>query len=69
MDNISQMTDINILSAKKLSATKIPLTDIHQGPINNSPALVQIMAWRRSGDKPCSESAMVRLPTHICRPH
>ena len=28
--------------------------------------LVQIMAWRRPGDKPLSEPMMVRLPTHIC---
>ena len=35
-------------------------------PINNIPALVQIMAWRRSGDKPLSEPVMVSLPTHIC---
>ena len=34
--------------------------------INNIPALVQIMAWRRPGDKPLSEPMMVRLPTHIC---
>ena len=33
---------------------------------NNIPALVQIMAWRRPGDKPLSEPMMVRLPTHIC---
>ena len=25
------------------------------GPIDNDPALVQIMAWRRIGDKPLSE--------------
>ena len=37
-----------------------------KGPINNIPALVLIMAWRRSGDKPLSEPMMVRLPTHIC---
>ena len=30
------------------------------------PALIQIMAWRRSGDKPLSEPMMGRLPTHIC---
>ena len=30
-----------------------------KGPINNNPALVQIMAWRRSGDKPLSEPMMV----------
>ena len=37
-----------------------------KGPINNIPALVQIMAWRRSGDKPLSEPMMVSLSTHIC---
>ena len=39
---------------------------VHKGPINNIPALVQIMAWRRPGDKPLSESMMVSLLTHIC---
>ena len=34
--------------------------------INNIPALVQIMAWRRPGDKPLSESMMVSLLTDIC---
>ena len=34
--------------------------------VNNIPALVQIMAWRRPGDKPLSESIMVSLLTHIC---
>ena len=28
--------------------------------------LVQIMAWRRSGDKPLSEPMTVNLSTHIC---
>ena len=37
-----------------------------KGPINNIPALVQIMAWRRPGDKPLSEPMMVSLLTHIC---
>ena len=30
------------------------------------PALVQIMAWRRPGDKPLSEPMEIRLLTHIC---
>ena len=34
--------------------------------INNIPALVQIMAWRRTGDKPLSEPMVVSLLTHIC---
>ena len=45
---------------------KISLKFVPKGPINNIPALVQIMAWCRSGDKPLSEPMMVSLPTHIC---
>ena len=45
---------------------KISLKFLPKGPINNNPALVQIMAWRRSGDKPLSELMMVSLLTHIC---
>ena len=45
---------------------KISLKLVPKGPINNIPALVQIMAWCRSGDKPLSEPMMVSLPTHIC---
>ena len=45
---------------------KISLKFVSKGPIHNIPALVQIMAWRRPGDKPLSEPMMVTLPTHIC---
>ena len=45
---------------------KISLKFVPKGPINNIPALVQIMAWRRPGDKPLSEPMMVSLTTHIC---
>ena len=34
---------------------------VPKGPINNIPALVQIMAWRRAGDKPLSEPMVVSL--------
>ena len=44
----------------------ISLSFVPKGPIDNIPALVQIMAWRRSGDKPLSEPMMVCLLTHIC---
>ena len=37
-----------------------------KGPIDNIPALVQIMARRRPGDQPLSEPMMVNLTTHIC---
>ena len=45
---------------------KISLKFVPQVPINNIPALVQIMAWRRPGDEPLSGPMMVRLLTHIC---
>ena len=45
---------------------QISLKFVPMGPINNIPALVQIMAWRRLGDKPLSEPMMVSLLTHIC---
>ena len=49
------------------SQLKISLKSVARGPSNNAPILfVQIMAWRRSGDKPLSEPMMVSLPTHIC---
>ena len=45
---------------------KISKNFVLRCPVNNIPALVQIMAWRRPGDKPLSEPMIVRLPTHIC---
>ena len=45
---------------------KISLKFVPKGPINKIPALVQIMAWRRSGDNPLSEPMMVKLLTHMC---
>ena len=47
-------------------ANDISLKFVPQGQINNIPALVQIMARRRPGDKPLSETMMVSLLTHIC---
>ena len=45
---------------------KISLKFVHNVRINNIPALVQIMAWRRPDDKPLSAPIMVSLLTHIC---
>ena len=45
---------------------KISLKFVSVGPINNIPALVRIMLWRRPGDKPLSEPMMDSLPMHIC---
>ena len=45
---------------------KISLKFIPKVRINHIPALVEIMAWCRSGDKPWYELVMVNLLTHIC---
>ena len=45
---------------------KISLKIVPEVLINNIPALVHIMAWRRPGDKPLSEPMLVSLLTHIC---
>ena len=37
-----------------------------KGPTNKIPALIQVMAWCRPGDKPLSEPMIVCLLTHIC---
>ena len=44
---------------------EVSLKFVPKGPINNIPALIQIMAWRRLGDKPLYEPMMVSLLTHI----
>ena len=44
----------NVRISIKISQKLVP-----KGPINNNPAMVQIMAWRRSGDKPLSEPMIV----------
>ena len=45
---------------------KTSLKFVPEVRINNIPSLVQIMAWRRPGDKPLSEPMMVSLLTQIC---
>ena len=65
MATISQTTILNAFSRIKMLGLRL-LKFVSKGRINNIPSLVQIMAWRRPGDKPLSEHMMVRLPTHTC---
>ena len=77
--NESKLSNLTHWSRDKMDATSqttwnenvwIPITIslkcVPKGPINNIPALVQIMACHRPGDKPLSEPMMVSLSTHIC---
>ena len=56
----------NFLYENTSISINISLKCVPEGRINNIPSLVQIMAWRRLGDKPLSEPIMVSLLTHIC---
>ena len=62
-DNIFECIFFN---ENALISLKISLKFVPKVQIINIPALVQIMAWRRPGDKPFSEPMMVSLLTHIC---
>ena len=48
----------NFLNENVVIPIKISLKFVPKGPINNIPALGQIMAWHRTGDKPLSEPMM-----------
>ena len=65
MDAISQ-TPFSSRNENCSILNTFSLKYVRKGPIDNNQALVQIMAWRRSGDKPLSEPMMVSLLTHIC---
>ena len=54
------------LNENVLIPIKISMKFVPKGPINNIPALVQIMAWRRPCAKPLSGPMMVCLLTHLC---
>ena len=54
------------LNVNVLTSLKIPLKFVPKVPINNIPALIQIMAWCWPGNKPLSEQMMVSPLTYIC---
>ena len=70
MDAIFQTISSNAFSWMKMYEIclhlVISLKFVPRVWINNIPALVQIMAWRRPGDKPLSEPMLASLLTHIC---
>ena len=67
MDAISQTTFSNAFSRMKTYEFRLRFhwSLFLRVQLTNIPALVQIMAWSRPGDKPLSEPMMVNLHTHI----
>ena len=62
MDAIFQTTFSSVFSWMKMCDIRLKF----HWCLFLGPPLVQIMAWRRPGDKPLSEPMMFSLPTHIC---
>ena len=59
------MTFWNAFSLMKMYVCRVSLKSVPKVPNSNIPALGQIMAYCRPGDKPSSEPVMVRLLMHI----
>ena len=66
--DISQTTFSNVFSSIKMLEFRLKFlwSLFLKVPIKTMPALMQIMAWCRPGEKPLSEPLRVRLPPHIC---
>ena len=58
---LTVFSNIFFLNEKICIWIKISLKFGPSGSINNKPALVQIIAWRRTGDKPLSEKMMASI--------
>ena len=61
----AKLTDDNFkcifLNENDRTTIQILLKFVPMSPIDNTPALVQVMAWRRTGAKPLSEPMLTRF--------
>ena len=57
-DDISKCIFVN---EKFCISIRISLRFVPKGPIDNKAALVQVMAWRRTGDKPFHEPMLTQF--------
>ena len=67
--NMFPMVQLTCWGRYKMAAIfleNISFKFVPKDPINNIPALVQIMAWHEPGNKPLSKPMMTTLLTHIC---
>ena len=57
-DNIYKLI---FLTENDITQIQISLKCVSRSPINSIPALVQVKAWRRRGDKPFPEPMMTQF--------
>ena len=55
------------MNEKFYIAIQISLKFIPKGPIDNFATLVQVMAWRRTGDKPLPEPMLTQFTDAFMR--
>ena len=61
-DNLADVIFKCIFLTKNVWITiKISLKFVPKEPIDSKPALVQVMAWRRTGDKPLPKPMMAQF--------
>ena len=49
------------LNENDITPIRISLKYVPRSPIDNKPAMVQVMAWRRTGDKPLPETMLTQF--------
>ena len=62
----TRLQRVLVLNENVWISIKISLKFVPEGSVNNTPSLVQIIAWRQSGDKP--ESMMALFTDAYMRP-
>ena len=55
------------LNENNITTIQISLQFVPRSPIYNMSAFVQVMAWRRTGDKPLSEPMLICFPDAYMR--
>ena len=67
-DDLFRCTCI-FVNEKNFILIKISFKFVHKGLFSNNPALVQIMAWRRTSNEPLSEPMLLDSLTHTYMRH
>ena len=61
LDKMDDIFNCIFLNENDKIPIQISLKLVPGSPIDDKPALVQVMAWRRTGDKPLSEPMMTQF--------
>ena len=61
LDKMAAILADEIFKCIFLNPIQISLKLVPRDPIDNKPALVQVMVWRRTGDKPLPEPMMAQF--------